>query len=144
MSHPVPDADTRRFWEGVAAGELWLQRCGDCRRAVFYPRAVCPHCFASGPEWFRSDGLATVHSYTVVHRAFGEFAAQAPFTVALVDLDDGVRMMTRIVGAEPSTVRIGQRVQVEFARLDADGAGPVLPCFRPVRRTGDDPSGGEA
>ncbi len=128
---PVPDADTAPYWEGVSAGELRLQRCGACGLAVFYPRAVCPHCGGDRLSWFTAAGTGTVYSYTVVHRAFGEFAAQAPFTVALVDLDEGVRMMTRIVGpsaARPGGVHIGQRVRMEVARVgDAE-----LPCFRQV------------
>ncbi|GAA1826228.1 Zn-ribbon domain-containing OB-fold protein [Planosporangium flavigriseum] len=132
MVHIVPDAETRPFWAAIAAGELHLQRCDTCGTAVFYPRAVCPHCFTGTLSWFRAAGTGTVHAYTVVHRAFGEFAAQVPFTVALVDLDEGVRMLTRIVGARPDEVRIGARVRLEITRL-GDGAGdenPALPCFR--------------
>jgi uncharacterized OB-fold protein len=125
----TPDADTAPYWAGVSAGELRLQRCDACGLAVFYPRAVCPHCGGASLSWFAAAGTGTVYSYTVVHRAFGEFAGQAPFTVALVDLDEGVRMMTRIVGpspAQPGGALIGRRVRMEIARIsDAD-----LPCFR--------------
>jgi uncharacterized OB-fold protein len=125
---PVPDADSEPFWKGVSAGELRLQRCDSCDAVVFYPRAVCPRCFGDSLTWFRAAGTATVYSYTVAHRAFGEFAGQTPFTVALVDLDEGVRMMTRIIGTPPGSVRIGQRVQMEIAQV----ADAHLPCFRPV------------
>jgi uncharacterized OB-fold protein len=128
---PVPDAGTAPYWEGVSAGELRLQRCDSCGLAVFYPRAVCPHCGGGSLHWFTAAGTGTVYSCTVVHRAFGEFASQAPFVVALVDLDEGVRMMTRITGpspARPGAAYIGQRVRMEVTRIgDAD-----LPCFRPV------------
>lgn len=127
---PVPDADSEPYWAGIRAGELRLQRCDSCAAAVFYPRAVCPHCGGGALSWFRAAGTATVYSYTVAHRAFGEFAGQAPFTVALVDLDEGVRMMTRIIGVPPGGVRIGQRVRMEIAQVgDAH-----LPCFRPVEQ----------
>jgi hypothetical protein len=126
----VPDAETKPFWDGIAAGELRIQRCSGCGAAVFYPRAVCPHCFDGELTWIRAAGTGTIYSYTVAHRAFGEFAAQAPFTVALVDLDEGVRMMTRIVDARPGEVRIGARVRLEITTLTSDG--PALPCFRLV------------
>jgi uncharacterized OB-fold protein len=134
---PAPDADSAPYWEGVRAGELRLQRCDECGLAVFYPRAVCPHCGGGRLSWFAAAGTGTVYSYTVVHRAFGEFAGQVPFTVALVDLDEGVRMMTRITGpspAQPGAVYIGQRVRMEVAQIgDAE-----LPCFRPeAERAGE-------
>lgn len=125
---PVPDADTKPFWEGIAAGELRLQRCRACGLAVFYPRAVCPHCLGAELAWFTARGTGGVYSYTVAHRAFGEFADQAPFTVALVDLDEGVRMMTRIVDAAPGEVEVGLRVEMTVRQI----AGAELPCFRPA------------
>jgi uncharacterized protein len=128
---PVPDADTKPYWDGIADGELRLQRCEACGAAVFYPRAVCPHCFGGPLRWFTAAGTGRVYSYTVPHRAFGEFADQTPFTVALVDLDEGVRMMTRIVGISPTDVEIGMRVQMTVEQIaDAD-----LPCFRPAHDT---------
>ncbi len=131
---PVPDADTAPYWAGIEAGELRLQRCESCGAAVFYPRAVCPHCLGTPLSWFTAAGTGSIYSYTVAHRAFGEFAGQAPFTVALVDLDEGVRMMTRIVDAGPGQVRIGARVRMTVDRVgDAD-----LPCFRLAG-----PAGGE-
>ncbi len=132
---PVPDADTKPFWDGIAAGELRLQRCTTCGMAVFYPRAVCPHCLAAPLTWFTAQGTGRVYSYTVAHRAYGEFADQAPFTVALVDLDEGVRMMTRIVDAAPGVVEIGLPVEMTVRQIaDAD-----LPCFRPARPGAVDP-----
>jgi len=134
---PVPDADTEPHWAGIAAGELRLQRCTACDLAVFYPRAVCPHCFGAPLTWFTARGTGQVYSYTVVHRAFGEFADQAPFTVALVDLDEGVRMMTRIVDAAPGQVEIGLPVELTVRQI----AGAGLPCFRPARPPARQPAG---
>jgi uncharacterized OB-fold protein len=125
---PVPDADTEPYWEGIAGGQLRLQRCEACDAVVFYPRAVCPHCLGSPLRWFTAAGTGRVYSYTVAHRAFGEFAGQAPFTVALIDLDEGVRMMARIVDADPGNVRIGLPVRMVVRQIgDAD-----LPCFQPA------------
>ncbi|WP_199434631.1 Zn-ribbon domain-containing OB-fold protein [Qaidamihabitans albus] len=126
------DAESRPFWDGIAEGELRLQRCRDCARAVFYPRVFCPHCFGGRLDWFTATGAGTVYSYTVAHRAPGEFAGQVPFVVALVDLDEGVRMLTRILGAGPGDVRIDARVRLDVARLGDAEDSPELPCFRVV------------
>lgn len=121
------DPQTQPFWDGIAAGELRLQRCAGCGKAVFYPRTVCPHCFGADLTWFTASGTGTIYSYTVAHRAFGEFAEQAPFTVALIDLAEGPRMLTRIVGDRPA--RIGAPVELAITRL-GDEDSPELPCFR--------------
>ncbi|MEV0701638.1 Zn-ribbon domain-containing OB-fold protein [Saccharopolyspora sp. NPDC050389] len=130
MVQIIPDAETRPFWDGIAAGELRIQRCADCEAAVFYPRSVCPGCFGDRLDWFTASGRGTVYSCTVAHRAFGEFAGQAPFTVALVDLDEGPRMLTRIVDGDQT--RIGDRVELVITRLGEDS--PEVPCFRVVGR----------
>ncbi|MFJ4839393.1 Zn-ribbon domain-containing OB-fold protein [Streptomyces sp. NPDC088746] len=117
MEDPVPDAETQPFWDGIAAGELRLQRCGDCDRAVFYPRALWPHCFGERLDWVTSPGTGTVYSYTVAHRTFSPSPGDPPYTVALIDLDEG------------APVRIGDRVELEITRLGGEES-PALPCFR--------------
>ena len=124
---PVPDAVTRPFWEGVAEGVLRLQRCAACGRHVFYPRAVCPFCMSTGLAWVEAGGSGRVHSFTVVHRAPAEYRDEAPYVVALVELDEGVRMMTRLVDVEPAAVSVGMPVEVAIQ------GEPRLPCFRPRR-----------
>jgi uncharacterized OB-fold protein len=128
--YPVPDGDTAPFWEAARLGRLRIQRCRACGRAVFYPRAVCPHCTSAELEWIDASGRGSVHSFTVVHRAPEDFRDEAPYVVALVDLEEGVRMMARITGSEPDQVAIGLPVQVEFQRLTEEIA---LPCFRLMR-----------
>lgn len=129
MLEPMIDADSRPYWDGIARGELLLQHCLDCTRTVFYPRALCPLCFSTDLEWRTASGSGTVYSYTVMRKAFGRFATTPPTVVALVDLDEGVRMMTHLVGVDPSDARIGSRVAFTVRSL-ADG--PSLPCFTPV------------
>ncbi|WP_329436499.1 MULTISPECIES: Zn-ribbon domain-containing OB-fold protein [unclassified Streptomyces] len=124
----VTDAESKPFWDAVTRGELLLQRCADCTHAVFPARAVCPHCFGTRLLPHTAAGTGTVHSKTVVHRAFGPFAQQTPFTIALIDLDEGVRMMSRIVGGAP--VAIGDRVRLHVTRLVDAPDAPELPCFR--------------
>lgn len=122
--YPELDPETRPFWEALAEGRFELQRCTACGRHVFYPRLVCPHCGGGPLEWVSASGRGTVHSFTVVHRAPPAFAAEVPYVVALVDLEEGPRMMTRLLGAEPAEVHIGMPVQVA---IEGD---PPLPYFR--------------
>jgi uncharacterized OB-fold protein len=121
---PVPDSDTAPFWEGARQGELRIQRCGACGRHVFYPRALCPHCGADSPEWVVAAGRGSVYSFTIVHRTSEEFRSEVPFTVGLVELDEGVRMMARLDVAEPA---VGMRVQVAFKRVSDELS---LPHFK--------------
>ena len=123
------DSDSQPYWEGIAQGELRIQRCDACSRAVFYPRAICPHCHANQLSWIVASGKGTIYSYTVAHQAFGQFAAQAPYIVAIVELDEGVRMMTRVIDAPRERVSIGASVQVTFTPLSEE---ITLPYFRLV------------
>ena len=133
MAAPFPasmlqiDSDSRPFWEGLRHGELRIQRCDACKRAVFYPRAICPHCFSDRLSWFTASGRGTIYSYTVVHQAFGSFAEEVPFVIALVELEEDVRMMTRIVDAPRERIAIGAPVQVTFQTMTEE---LTLPYFR--------------
>jgi uncharacterized OB-fold protein len=122
---PVPDAVTRPFWDGVAEGVLRIQRCRGCDRHVFYPRAVCPFCMDADLEWMEASGAGVVHSFTVVHRAPPDYRDEVPYVVALVDLAEGVRMMTRLVDVAPDRVTVGMPVEVTIQ------GEPRLPYFRP-------------
>jgi uncharacterized OB-fold protein len=129
MTRIATSAETVPFWEGVEAEEFRLQRCGSCGRAVFFPRVLCPHCHSDDLSWFRASGQGTIYSYTVVRRTWGVFAEDVPYVVVLVDLDEGPRFLSRLVGDAP--VEIGQRVEVVFSDLDVED-GPVLPCFQQI------------
>ena len=122
---PIPDAVTRPFWEGIVEGALRIQRCAGCGRHVFYPRAVCPHCGGADLEWVEAAGSGRVHSFTVVHRAPPDYRDEVPYVIALVDLDEGVRMMTRLVDVEPAAVSVDLPVEVAIQ------GEPRLPYFRP-------------
>ncbi len=139
IPRPAPDGDTRLYWEGVAQGELRIQRCEACGQYVFYPRSICPHCHSDRLTWVTASGDSTIYSYTVVHQAFGPFAGEPPFVVALVELAEGVRMLTRIIGADgraPEAVAIGAPARVVFEQVapSIDGEEPLfLPYFRLVQ-----------
>jgi uncharacterized protein len=127
---PVPTPETRPFWEGCAAGELRIQHCTACDRYVFYPRLLCPRCGAGDLEWVTSDGTATLHSYVISHRPAPGFAGETPYVIAVVELPEGVRMMTNIVHVEPDPAQLplDLPLRVVFERRGA----VTLPMFEPA------------
>src|SRR5262245_60873461 len=92
---PRATPETRPFWAGAAVGVL---RCRGCSRHFFYPRPECPHCGSADVEWVRASGRATLYSYVINHRPAPGY--DAPYVIAVVELEEGVRMMTNIVNTE--------------------------------------------
>lgn len=125
LPKPLIDNESKPFWDGLNRHELWIQKCEDCEKYIFYPRLLCPHCFSSQVGWVQASGQGTIYSYTVVHRGMGPFADQTPYVVAIVELDEGVRMMTRILGSREQ-IAIGKAVTVTFEQVDDD---LILPYF---------------
>ena len=124
-----PEPDTQPFWEATARHELRYQVCESCGAVVFYPRSQCPRCLEGKLRWLISQGEGTIYSYSVVRRhTHPFFATQAPYVVAWVDLDEGFRLLSNIVGVDPDAVRIGRRVRVAWE----DHALLSLPLFRPA------------
>jgi uncharacterized OB-fold protein len=126
---PIVNADSAPYWEGARNGKLLLQRCVDCDTLRFFPRYLCTACGSERAEWTEVSGRGTVHSFTIVHRAaFPEFQARTPYVVALIDLDEGPRMMTNIVGDDALSVAIGDAVTVAFEARGTEGA--KVPQFK--------------
>ncbi|MEV7400187.1 bifunctional MaoC family dehydratase N-terminal/OB-fold nucleic acid binding domain-containing protein [Streptomyces sp. NPDC091267] len=128
---PVINRDNAGFWEGVAAHQLLLQRCGACRTLRF---PWLPGCNACGsPEWesVEASGEGTVFSYVVMHHppfpAFSPSEEAGPYAVALIDLAEGVRMVSNVIGVPCDKVRVGMPVRLEFLRTDPE---LELPVFR--------------
>jgi uncharacterized OB-fold protein len=127
---PVVHPWARPFWDGTRDGKLLIQRCTECRRHVFYPRVACPHCGAEQLEWVQACGRGTVYSYTVVlSNAPSAFAADVPYVVAVIDLAEGVRMLSNLVQCDPAALRCDLPVEVCFERLNEEF---TLPKFRPL------------
>lgn len=124
---PRPTDDSRPFWDGCNDSKLLLQRCGECHKLFYYARRLCPHCGGTQLSWEASTGLGTVYSFSEVHVAFqGEaWKAEVPYTTVLVDLDDGPRMLSRLVGERRAEVHIGDRVRVQFVQVQTQ----KLPFF---------------
>jgi len=125
---PEPTPETCAFWSATAQGHLLLARCADCATVIWYPKAYCPACGCVSVSWDEASGRGTVYSFSVVHRGPGPFSAAVPFVVAYVELAEGPRVLTNIVGCEPEEVHIGQPVSVVFCDT---GEGSALYRFRP-------------
>lgn len=125
---PTVDPESAPYWSALKENRLILKHCRDCGRHHFYPRALCPHCHSDALEWSDARGTGSIYSFTVARRPAGPaFKADAPYVVAVIDLDEGARMMTNIVTDNVDAVRIGQRVAVQF---DAVTDEVTLPRFR--------------
>jgi hypothetical protein len=127
---PVANADSRPYWAAASEGRLVIRKCKACGQLHFMPRYLCPHCWSDQLEWVEAKGTGSVHSFTIIRRASDPaFAPLVPYPVALIDLDEGPRMMANIVGPEALAVKIGDRVQVTF---EDRGEGAKLPQFTRV------------
>ncbi len=128
---PEPDPDSAPFWEGVNQGKLLVQRCSSCARHRFPPGEVCPHCLSREADWAEVSGRGRVCSWIVVRHPIPRemFADEIPYVVALIDLDEGVRIASNLVEISPEIVRDGMAVEVLFRR---SGNNRQLHAFRPV------------
>lgn len=121
---PMPAATeiSAPFWEGLKAERLLIQQCNACDHWVFYPRRHCPSCLAHDLTWRDVSGGATLYSFTVARIAtLPDFADEMPQKLAVVELDEGVRINTTLVGLDESEIQIGMRLQPVFAQVDEQG-----------------------
>ena len=116
---------TAPYWQGCREGELRLQRCTDCDQHQFYPRTICSHCGSAELAWDRVSGRGSVASFTTVRRAISD-AYEAPYVVALIQLEEGPVMMSTIVDTKPEQVSVGATVTVGFERWSEDTVMPVV------------------
>lgn len=126
---PKPTPETRFFWDKAALHELWLPRCVDTDRAFFPPRIASP--FTGGAvEWQRASGRGKLASYLIVHRPAPGFEGEVPYVIALIELEEGPRLMANLPGTapDPAALTIGSPVEVTFERR----GDQTLPQFRLV------------
>ena len=128
---PSPDPETRPFWDGCREGVLLIQKCSDCGEVRFPPTSYCPHCRSGAFDWIRASGRGRVFSWIVVRHPVPKevYAGDVPYVVALVTLDEGVRMVANIRGLEPEDVAADMRVEAMF---DAVTPEITLPFFIPA------------
>lgn len=129
LSLPVPTPETQHFWDGTKAGELRLQRCDDCSEAYFPPRPFCPNCGSRSVSVFTASGKASLYSYVINHRQHPAF--DGPYSIAVVELEEGPRMMTNIVGTPqtPEALTLDMPLEVTFEDMSETIA---LPYFQPA------------
>ena len=124
---PIPTPTSAPHWEGARTGRLRVQRCRSCGEHVFIPQPTCTQCLSSELEWIESSGLGTLYSYTVVHRP-QQPAFQTPYTVAIVEVEEGFFMLSNLVDCEEADIRIGMPLEVTFQAMSDEIS---LPYFRP-------------
>lgn len=126
---PQPTRITQPFWDAARKRALHIQRCDDCKRHVFYPRALCPHCGSAALTWVEASGRGTIYTFTVARKpTLPTFTC--PYVIAIVELAEGPHVTTNIVECDPDKVRVGDPVEAVFQ--DADDK-ITLVHFRPAR-----------
>jgi uncharacterized protein len=122
---PVPDADSAPYWTALHDGHLLVQRCEDCQEVQLYPRDRCMAC--RGPvSWVEASGRGTVYSFTVIRQNYSRpFRDWIPYVVAIVELEEGPRVMTNVIDCDPDNVQVGMPVQARF-EVVSDDAGIAL------------------
>lgn len=117
---PGTNVENQAYWDGAAAGRLMLKFCNACGKFHHYPRALCPHCLSDQTEWRQASGKGTIYSYSVMRRV------AAPYALAYITLEEGVTMMSNVVGADLDTIHIGMPVKAAFVKTDGDVVAPVF------------------
>ena len=135
LPNPVPEQnpETEEFWKATTEGRLVLLRCEECGVVIWYPRPLCPDCGSTIVVWIEGSGLGTVYSFSVVYRSAGSYQRAVPYVVAYVELAEGPRVLTNIIGCDPEQVYIGQPVRVVFCDT---GDGSALYRFAPAAADG--------
>ena len=126
---PQPTPESKPFFDALNERRLLIQRCEDCGHAYYYPRPFCPACLSGSVEWEQASGRGKLYSFVINQRAAPGFVA--PYIIAVVELDEGPRMMTNLVDVEPDPelVRCEMPVEIVFDDVDDDF---TLPRFRPI------------
>ncbi|MGH7875093.1 MAG: Zn-ribbon domain-containing OB-fold protein [Candidatus Binatia bacterium] len=131
---PAITTEAKPFWDAAAQNKLVMQHCKDCGAWVWTPRPLCNECGSEHIEWTPMSGKGEIYSFTVIRQVVGRAASKAfepdiPYVVAWVELDEGPRMITNIVGCAADQVTLGMKVSVTFEQASKD---VWLPKFKPV------------
>lgn len=128
----LEDLEAKPFWENTRQHRLVAQRCDSCGRYRFPPKALCPNCLGSGFEWTPLSGRGTVYSYVTYFRAWHRaWQDKVPYNVSLIELEEGIRMWSNVVGCPADDVHVGMPVQVSYEDLEKYS----MPKFRPASFT---------
>jgi uncharacterized protein len=128
---PAVTPELQPFFDAAKRHELVVQRCRSCGATRFPARPTCAHCLSGEAEWVRVGGRGTVFTYNVMHQVYHPaFAPEVPYTVVLIQLDEGPKMISNLIGVAPEDIRIGMRVEVVFEDLNDQ---VTLPKFKLLR-----------
>ena len=127
---PAPTPTSAPFWDGVKSGVVKLQKCNDCGAWVFYPRSRCSSCLSDALDWHTVSGDGTLYTFTIARQPTSpHFASEVPQRIAVVELDEGVRLTTTLVNIADADIKIGMRVKPYF---DAVSEDTTLLRYQPV------------
>lgn len=125
---PLPDSDSKPFWDSCRKHAMALQQCASCKRFRYPPRPLCPHCHSEQAEWKPVSGAGRVYVTLIMCRSYGPaWEKDVPYNVSMIELDEGVRMWSNVVGCLPENVKIGDPVAIEY---DDATEAVSLPKFR--------------
>lgn len=131
LSKPVPSVTPQMapFFEGARQGQLMVQRCGECGMMRFPAQELCANCLSSRAGWVEVSGRGEVYSFNVMHQVYHPgFAAEVPYAVVVVKLEEGPKLVSNLVGVKPHEIKCGMPVDVVFEKLNDQ---VTLPKFRP-------------
>jgi uncharacterized OB-fold protein len=112
---PAPDLETLPFWEAAKEGRLLIEHCNACGENHYYPRPFCPRCWSDDVEWLEASGRATLYTWSVVHtNDLPPFAERVPYVAAIVELEEGPRMITNVVDCEFGDLEVGMALEAVF------------------------------
>ncbi|WP_440534560.1 Zn-ribbon domain-containing OB-fold protein [Variovorax sp. YR566] len=126
---PLISQEAKPFWDGTKAGKLMLPRCPRCSFVIWYPRQFCPECGHDAVEWFEASGRGSIYSFASVRRGEGAYRETQLYVLALVELQEGPRVLTNIIDCDPAELEIGQSVSAVFSEAGDEAA---LLRFRPL------------
>jgi len=130
---PIPNEDTKPFWDSLREHKLVIQKCSQCGQFRFPPRVICPYCMSLHSRWVEVKGKGKIYSFTVVHYAYTPAYRDAlPYVVAIIELEEGIRLVTNIVGCKPEEVQIGMDVEITFEDVTPEF---TLHKFQPASKT---------
>ena len=131
VAKPVPSVTPQLapFFEAARKGVLVVQKCDSCGRLRFPPRNLCSHCLSTRSSWTTVSGRGEVFSFNIMHQVYHPaFAAEMPYAVVVVQLEEGARMVSNLVGVKPQEIKCGMPVEVVFEKLNDE---VTLPKFGP-------------
>ena len=134
LERPLPQPitpETKPFWDGLREQKLMLPKCGDCGRAFFYPRIICPHCQSRNVGWIQGSGRGKLYSFEIAYQTISRaFKVKPPYVLAMIELEEGARMLSNLIDVEPDPkkIRCDMPVEIVYQKLTDE---VTLPLFRP-------------